>query len=453
MSKTAILCVDDEVTIVESLKIELESALGDEYLIEIAQDSEEALEVVEELMEDNYELALVISDCIMPGMKGDELLVRIHEISPKTIKIMLTGQADLEAVKTAINQAKLYRYIAKPWQRDDLKLTIKEAINLYSKEKKLTEKNLELTQLNGELEELNKKQAILIQQLSEKERELEQINKAYERFVPHQFINKLDKNSIVDVNLGDQVQQEMSVLFSDIRDFTTLSEKMTPEDNFRFINAYLSRMEPAILEHHGFIDKYIGDAIMALFSGSADEAVKAGIAMLKTLAQYNLSRETDLRPKLSIGIGINTGSLILGTVGGKFRMDSTVISNTVNLSSRLESLTKQYCVSFLIARDTFLSLKNPFDYNIRFIDRIRLDEKSEWVTVFEVFDADPPDVLEGKKKTKTRFEKALCLRYEGKLREAAKLFAQCWKQNPGDRAAQIYAKICHKNHLNLSTVH
>ena len=107
-----------------------------------------------------------------------------------------------------------------------------------------------------------------------------QLNKAYERFVPNQFLHFLEKSSIIDVQLGDQVQLEMSVLFSDIRDFTTLSENMTPEENFQFINSYLSRMEPAIIENHGFIDKYIGDAIMALFSGEADNAVKAGIAML-----------------------------------------------------------------------------------------------------------------------------------------------------------------------------
>ncbi|MCA1995179.1 MAG: GAF domain-containing protein, partial [Coleofasciculus sp. S288] len=102
--------------------------------------------------------------------------------------------------------------------------------------------------------------------------ELFQLNEAFSRFVPRQFLQFLEKESIVDVQLGDQVQKEMSVLFSDIRDFTSLSESMTPQDNFKFINAYLSRMEPVIIEHQGFIDKYIGDAIMALFSGSADDA-------------------------------------------------------------------------------------------------------------------------------------------------------------------------------------
>ncbi|MEG3972906.1 AAA family ATPase, partial [Microcoleus sp. T2B6] len=170
--------------------------------------------------------------------------------------------------------------------------------------------------------------------------ELFLLNQAYERFVPNQFLQFLDKSSIIDVELGDQVQLEMSVLFSDIRDFTTLSETMTPKDNFRFINSYLSRMEPVINENNGFIDKYIGDAIMALFSGEANNAVKAGIAMLHCLVEYNQNRANSGYGPIQIGIGINTGTLMLGTVGGQNRMEGTVISDAVNLASRVESLTK-----------------------------------------------------------------------------------------------------------------
>ncbi len=147
--------------------------------------------------------------------------------------------------------------------------------------------------------------------------QLFQINTAYERFVPSQFLQLLEKSSILDVQLGDQVQLEMSVLFSDIRDFTTISEKMTPEENFQFINAYLSRMESAIIENNGFIDKYIGDAIMALFSGNPDNAVNASIVMLHQLQVYNQERVNSGESPIKIGIGINTGNLMLGTVGGK----------------------------------------------------------------------------------------------------------------------------------------
>ncbi|MBD0300431.1 MAG: PAS domain S-box protein, partial [Nitrososphaera sp.] len=157
-----------------------------------------------------------------------------------------------------------------------------------------------------------------------------EIAEATSRFVPNEFLAFLGCDSIVDIKLGEAVELEMSVLFSDIRDFTTLSEQMTPTENFKFINSYLSRMEPLIVENQGFIDKYIGDAIMALFSEGADDAVKAGIAMLETLAEYNRDRLSLGYVPVEIGVGINTGSLILGIVGGKSRMDGTVVSDAVN---------------------------------------------------------------------------------------------------------------------------
>ncbi len=153
MSKQVIICVDDETTILRSLKAELQEAIGKDYLIEIAEGGEEALELIEELLENGYEVPLIISDHIMPDMKGDELLKRVHLILPKTLKILLTGQADLEAVVNAIKYASLYRYIAKPWQSEDLGLTVKEAVNSYFLDKKLAQQNAQLQQLNQELEQ------------------------------------------------------------------------------------------------------------------------------------------------------------------------------------------------------------------------------------------------------------------------------------------------------------
>ena len=282
----------------------------------------------------------------------------------------------------------------------------------------------------------------LYTEVRESEKRLAQLNKAYERFVPSQFLKFLDKSSIIDVELGDQVQLEMSVLFSDIRDFTTLSESMTPEDNFRFINSYLSRMEPVINQNNGFIDKYIGDAIMALFSGDANNAVNAGIAMLNRLLEYNQNRANSGYAPIKIGIGINTGSLMLGTVGGQNRMDGTVISDAVNLASRVESLTKNYGVSLLITQETFLRLENPSEYAIRTLDRVKVKGKSESVTVYEVFDADRPEIKDGKLATLQLFAEALAIYSEGKFAEAGRLFAECWHQNQGDGVAKIYWERC-----------
>jgi class 3 adenylate cyclase len=252
----------------------------------------------------------------------------------------------------------------------------------------------------------------------------------------------LNKESIVDVQLGDRVQQEMSVLFADIRDFTTLSESLSPQENFKFINDFLSRMEPAIIENQGFIDKYIGDGIMALFSGGADDAVKAGIAMLQRLSEYNQQRVKQGCVPIQIGIGINTGSLMLGTVGSSNRMDTTVISDTVNLASRLEALTKSYRVSLLISHHTFLQLQNANQYAFRIINRVKVKGKSASVTVYEIFDGDLPEIKEGKLATKQIFEQALLLYNQQAICEATELFKNCLRQNPMDKVAQIYLDRC-----------
>lgn len=269
-----------------------------------------------------------------------------------------------------------------------------------------------------------------------------ELTDAYGRFVPHQFLNLLGYESIIDVNLGDQVQEEMSVLFADIRDFTALSETMTPQQNFNFINAYLSRMEPAITSNNGFIDKYIGDAIMALFSDYADDAVKAGIAMLNILNQYNEHRQTVGYIPIQIGIGINSGSLMLGTVGGKSRMDSTVISDAVNLASRIEGLTKDYCVPLLISQQTLERLRNPADYAIRIVDKVQVKGKSQYVVVYEVFDADPPEILSAKLANLPLYSEAMLLCDRKEFREAGKLFEECLRTNPSDQVARIYLKRC-----------
>ena len=155
MKKPVIVCIDDEPDVLNSLKIELKKAIGDRCIIETAEGGADALELLADLQADEYEIALVLSDYIMPDIKGDELLRRIHERSPDTLTIMLTGQADLEALSNAIKYAKLYRYIPKPWQNEDLKLTVVEAIHSYLQDQKLTDEILKRQEVNEELKLVN----------------------------------------------------------------------------------------------------------------------------------------------------------------------------------------------------------------------------------------------------------------------------------------------------------
>lgn len=153
MTDLVILCVDDEATILESIKEQLRRNLKDDYEIETAESGEEALEIIEEFKEDSMEVALIISDQIMPRMKGDELLIDVHAHYPKILTVMLTGQANAQAVGNAVNSANLYRYIPKPWDETDLILTVKEALRSYRQQRQLTKQNQELKKLNSFLEQ------------------------------------------------------------------------------------------------------------------------------------------------------------------------------------------------------------------------------------------------------------------------------------------------------------
>lgn len=281
-------------------------------------------------------------------------------------------------------------------------------------------------------------------------RKLWQLNQANERFVPREFLQLLDRHSIVDVNLGDNIEKDMTVLFADIRGFTQLSEGMSPEDNFKFINAFLSRMNPAISNHSGFIDKYIGDAIMALFSRNthADDAVQSSIAMLRILDDYNNTRRRPGRMPIRIGLGLNSGLMRCGTVGGQQHMESTVISDAVNLASRLERLTKVYRTSLLISHHTFLQLEEHDRYHIRLIDHATVTGKSVAVSVYEVFDADPPAIAAAKKSCKSIFEQAFVLYRLKQFIRAQKLFQSCLQDCPQDYVSQLYIERCQQNMIN-----
>ncbi|MBE9042327.1 response regulator [Oscillatoriales cyanobacterium LEGE 11467] len=129
MSDAAILCVDDEATILKSLEIELQDAFGDMYLYEFAESADEALEIIEEFGEDDVRVLILVSDWLMPGMKGDEFLIKVHQIKPEIIKVMLTGQADEDAIERAKSQANLYQYLQKPWKNEELIETIRSALS------------------------------------------------------------------------------------------------------------------------------------------------------------------------------------------------------------------------------------------------------------------------------------------------------------------------------------
>lgn len=265
---------------------------------------------------------------------------------------------------------------------------------------------------------------------------------AYGRFVPREFLNLLGIEDIRRVELGQQVERKMTILFADIRDFTALSESMSPQENFNFLNSYLVHMEPVITAHGGFIDKYIGDAIMALFPDSPDAALRCSQVMLEQLERYNEGRRRAGYRPIKIGIGINTGIVILGTIGGAARMDGTVIGDAVNLAARLERLTKEYRVSILISEYTLYCLDQPELWSIRFLDRTHVRGKQDSQSVYEVFNGDPAPLREAKTQGLKGFEQALAYFHLDDVPTAQDKLAAYLVSAPDDDAARVYLERC-----------
>lgn len=276
---------------------------------------------------------------------------------------------------------------------------------------------------------------------------IERKNIAFERFVPKEFLRHLGKVEVEEINLGDASREELSVLFSDIRSFTKLSETMTPEENFLFLNDYLQVIGPVIWGHGGFIDKYIGDAIMALFSGSrvgvADDSVAAAISMLEELKEFNKQRQRTGSAPIAIGVGIHTGQLRLGTVGFEKRMETTVIGDTVNLASRVESLTKKYGISVAITSSTLQCLKEPAPFLVREIDTVQVKGKENAVTIYEVFNSDADKLKEKKVQTLSKYQEGINLYKQCSWAEALKIFTELQSQLENDKIIEIYIGRCH----------
>jgi two-component system sensor histidine kinase ChiS len=267
-----------------------------------------------------------------------------------------------------------------------------------------------------------------------------QLTNAYSRFVPREILRFLGKESILEVSLGDQIQKEMTVLFSDIRTFTSMSEQMTPQENFNFINAYLSRVSPVIRQHNGFIDKYVGDAIMALFPGHPQDALEAAIAMQQEVAAYNVNRRQKDRQPIHIGVGLHCGRVMLGTVGEAARMEGTVISDAVNLAFRLEGVTKLYGAAIVVSEQTLDSVGESGRYATRFLGRVRVKGKKEIVSVLELLDGAPAEQAALKQQTKADFECGLRHYLEQNMEEARHCFERVTALNPSDQAAQLYLR-------------
>jgi class 3 adenylate cyclase len=265
---------------------------------------------------------------------------------------------------------------------------------------------------------------------------------SFARFVPERMLELFDKSSITEVKPRDCKSLELTVMFSDIRSYTSISEGLSCRDVFELINGYFEMTNPIIESNGGIIDKYIGDAIMSLFPESPDGALRAAIAINRALAELNKTRRERGELEIRTGTGIHFGRVELGTVGDSARMQATVIGDAVNLSSRLESATKAFGLRMLISEAARDRLKSPGEFSLRRIDTVRVKGKEEPIGLYEVFDLDEGPVMEKKARLGATFSDALRDYKAGEFAEALDLFSRCAAGCPEDTVASAYIKRC-----------
>ncbi len=268
----------------------------------------------------------------------------------------------------------------------------------------------------------------------------------FARFVPRQFTERFAEGNVELLQTGLSRQESLSVLFSDVRGFTSLSELLGSEKTFTLLNEYLDRMEQPIRGRDGFVDKFIGDAVMALFDGppreSAVKAVRAGIEMQTALVMFNDERARHGEAPLSIGLGVNTGEVMIGVVGSRERMDTTVMGDTVNTASRIESLTKYYRCSFLIGEDTYNLVKVQDDLQLRFIDAVQVKGKDQSTKIYEVFNHDAPEIREKKLQHRELFTEGLLCYESGDWAGAIRCFEEYAGIFPDDAVVKPFLERC-----------
>ena len=237
--------------------------------------------------------------------------------------------------------------------------------------------------------------------------------------------------------MGDASSRELTVLFCDIRSFSINSEIMTAKENFAFVNTIYGKAGPIIREHNGFVDKYIGDAVMALFE-KPDDAVKCGIELYRAIVlDPNTAAELKVS-EINIGIGIHTGMAMIGIVGESERLSGTVISDTVNLSSRLESLTKQYKTAILVSKDTIDRLSDPDALALRYLGMIQVAGVNEVKGVYEVLDCLQDDVKKTRTENSSEFREAMRLFQLGRREDAMNALEKLEAEGRADYISEMY---------------
>lgn len=351
-----IIYVDDE----EQNLISFKASFRRDYNILTAKSGKEGIEILK-----NNEVHLIITDQRMPEMTGIQFLEKIMPEFPDAIRMILTGFSDIEAIIGAINTGRVFRYITKPWDENELRMTIENAKQLY---------------------ELQENRKLLLTDLQQQVEEQQKTLKLFVKYVPEQVVSKALESS--EESIFDGEQREVAVLFCDIRGFTPLSEKISAKEVVSLLNDYYSLMSGSIKKYNGTTIQYVGDEVFAAFGAPLDienkekMAVYTALDMMRNLDKLNEKYKNKYGKDIKVGIGINYGEVVAGNLGSEDILSYSITGDTVNTGKRIESVTKDFPNSILISDSIYQKTKDMIE--IKEFEPIQVKGKKEKILVYQI---------------------------------------------------------------------
>lgn len=431
-----ILIVDDDpsnVFLLEEL-LDLEG-----YQTQAASSGEQALSLAAQMHPD-----LILLDIMMPGIDGYEVCRRLREdeVLQGVPIIFLTALNDDRSRLRALDLMG-DDYITKPIDTEWLLTKISSLLRLSQLRQKKTRQ---------EQQERSRKQLSAAWNINE------HLSEKFRLFVPEQYLQRIAPQGLDSIKLGNSIEAELTILFCDIRDFTQIAENQAAQETFAWLNVFFTQMSEVISSHYGFIDKFLGDAIMAVFDRphhhSAD-GLQSAILMRQKLQDFNDNRQgLGLSEPLKIGIGLHSGVGLVGTLGGDLRMDSTVIGDVVNTAARIERLTKVYGCTAIASKAVLDSMEqyypDPDYFLVRCIDFAIPRGKQQGIYLYEILGTKEKVLDPGIVQTKDIFEQGLQAFNQQEFQSAIDCFEEVLKKNPTDSVSPIHLQLSREKLLSNS---
>jgi len=421
---------------------------------------------------------LILLDIMMPDMDGFDVCdILRKDTALQTVPVIFLTALDDDTSRFRGLEMMADDYLTKPLNSRLLLAKVKNILQLSQMRSQVV-----TSQFHQQVKEQSQRQIAAAWEANE------YLSEKFQLFVPEQLLARIAPKGIESIQLGNVTEEELTILFCDIRGFTTIAESQPARETFEWLNAFFTKMNDCITSHGGFIDKYLGDAIMAVFdmpNSHAINAIEAAVAMQESLQEFNADRHKyNLKYPVNIGTGINTGIGMIGTLGSDRRMDSTVIGDVVNTASRLENLTKIYGCQIIVSENAivhareFLNNISPNsnskeslllkcdleaktgksiistshakaadshsasnNYYYRWIDRVTPRGKQQAIEIYEIWPASSPD-SQAKQLTQALFDKGIQGWQSEKFVAALGYFQQLIEQNPADTVVSFYIDRC-----------